>query len=196
MTPRLFEPAIVSITVQPANHYPIADSKSIQTLQDQSVAVSLTGSDEDGDALTFSILSSPAHGTLTGIAPNLTYTPTAGYYGLDSFAYRAKDGQVSSAPAIISITVSPLNRTPIASSKSIQTVEDQPVAVLLSGSGCGRRRFGVQRRQRPKSRDTQRRHNLTYTPAAGYYRIDSFTYTARDAGKFHASHGQHYRASM
>jgi hypothetical protein len=48
--------------------------------------------DPDGDVLVFSRSSNPAAGTLSaGPSSTLTYTPTAGYTGPDSFTYVAKD---------------------------------------------------------------------------------------------------------
>ena len=61
----------------------------------------------DGNPLTFSVATQPAHGTLSGTAPNLTYTPAAGYSGADSFTFVANDGTVNSAPATVNITVNP-----------------------------------------------------------------------------------------
>jgi Ca2+-binding RTX toxin-like protein len=47
--------------------------------------VTLSGSDADGDRITFTVTSGPAHGTLSGSGANLTYTPAANYNGPDSF---------------------------------------------------------------------------------------------------------------
>jgi hypothetical protein len=69
------------------------------------VPIMLTGSDPDGDPLTYAIVTPPSHGTLSGTAPNLTYTPTAGYTGPDSFAFTVNDGHATSAAAQVSITV-------------------------------------------------------------------------------------------
>jgi hypothetical protein len=55
--------------------------------------------------LTYTVVTNPAHGTLTGTAPNLTYTPTTGYTGADSFTFKANDGKVDSNVATVSITV-------------------------------------------------------------------------------------------
>ena len=44
---------------------------------------------------------SPGHGTLSGAAPNFTYTPVNGFSGSDRFAFVANDGQVNSAPGIV-----------------------------------------------------------------------------------------------
>jgi hypothetical protein len=48
---------------------------------------------------------------LSGTAPNLTYTPNAGYFGPDSFTYKANDGTVDSNVATASITVTPVSGT-------------------------------------------------------------------------------------
>ena len=56
----------------------------------------------------------PAHGTLSGTAPNLTYTPAANYNGPDSFTFTVNDGTVDSAAATVSITVTPVNDAPVA----------------------------------------------------------------------------------
>ena len=55
----------------------------------------------------------PANGTLSGVAPNLTYTPNANYNGPDSFAFFAADGQSVSALATVTITVTPVNDPPV-----------------------------------------------------------------------------------
>ncbi|RIK42795.1 MAG: adhesin, partial [Chloroflexi bacterium] len=65
--------------------------------------MTLTASDED--ALTFSVVTPPAHGVLTGVAPNLTYSPDSGFSGNDSFTFRAFDGQSESNLATVTISV-------------------------------------------------------------------------------------------
>jgi hypothetical protein len=44
-------------------------------------------------------VTSPAHGTLSGTAPNVTYTPAANYNGSDSFTFKVNDGALDSTPA-------------------------------------------------------------------------------------------------
>ena len=66
--------------------------------------IQLSASDIDGDTLTYSIID-PLNGSLDGQAPNLTYTPTAGFIGLDSFTFTVSDGIESSLPATVSITI-------------------------------------------------------------------------------------------
>jgi len=51
----------------------------------------------------FKVTTSPAHGTLSGTAPNLTYTPANDYLGVDTFRYTAN----GSAPSTVAITIIP-----------------------------------------------------------------------------------------
>src|SRR5262249_30185483 len=64
-----------------------------------------------------SLVSQPSHGTISNFDPSkgtFVYTPQAGYSGPDSFQYRAQDtfSSANSAPATVSITVTPTPVTP------------------------------------------------------------------------------------
>jgi uncharacterized repeat protein (TIGR02059 family) len=102
----------------PPNAAPTANATSATTTVDQAVSVGLSGSDAETCELAFSIVSGPAHGSLGSIGgsacttggPNtdsasVTYTPTAGYTGPDSFTYRVNDGTTDSTPATASLTI-------------------------------------------------------------------------------------------
>ena len=81
------------VTIIAVNDPPVGVTQSVTTLEDTPKAITLTGSDVDGGALTsYAVTTPPAHGTLSGTAPNLTYTPAADYNGPDSFAFAANDG--------------------------------------------------------------------------------------------------------
>jgi hypothetical protein len=97
--------ATVLIDVTNANDPPTADAQAVGTTPGNPVAVTLTGSDADGDALSFVIMTMPANGTLSGSAPNVTYTPDPGFSGTDAFGFVANDGGVDSAEANVTISV-------------------------------------------------------------------------------------------
>jgi hypothetical protein len=98
----------------PANQPPVAHAQSITTAEDAAIAVTLSGSDADGHALTYRIVSGPAHGALSGTAPGLIYTPAANDNGVDSFTFAVNDGRVESSAATVSITITPGNDAPVA----------------------------------------------------------------------------------
>ncbi|HSP41840.1 MAG TPA: YDG domain-containing protein [Luteolibacter sp.] len=85
---------------------PYAFAQSLTMLKNHSQAIILAGS---SGTMSYSIVTPPAHGTLTGTAPNLTYTPFANYIGLDSFTFKVNNGTSDSAPATVSIEVIPAN---------------------------------------------------------------------------------------
>jgi VCBS repeat-containing protein len=63
-------------------------------------------SDPEGSPLTAVLFSGPEHGTLTlNEDGSFTYTPEEGYAGIDSFLYRAFDGELYSALAAVTIHV-------------------------------------------------------------------------------------------
>ena len=110
---------------------PVADNLMVNTDEDAPVGIVLTASDDDGDSLTYSILDGPDHGTLTGTAPNLTYTPHLDYNGPDSFTFTANDGTDDSNVATVSITLAPVNDVPTASGTTLTATEDGWVEVDL-----------------------------------------------------------------
>ncbi len=60
--------------------------------------------DADGDSLTSVLVSDVSHGSLQlNTDGSFTYTPSAGYSGLDSFTYHASDGRTSSTTATATI---------------------------------------------------------------------------------------------
>jgi VCBS repeat-containing protein len=173
--------ATVTITVNPVNDAPVAQDLSATTDEDTAVGITLTATDVDGDPLTYTVVSGPAHGVLSGTAPNLTYTPAANYNGADSFTYKANDGSLDSNTATVTITVNPVNDAPVAQDLTATTDEDTPVGVALTATDVDGDSLtytvvsgpahGVLSGTAP---------NLTYTPAANYNGADSFTYKAND----------------
>src|SRR5205823_1711289 len=125
--------ATVAITINAVNDPPVANAQSVTTAEDTAKAIVLTASDVEGDTLTYSIVSGPSHGSLSGTAPNVTYTPAANYNGADSFTFKANDGAVDSAAATVSITVTAVNDAPVAANDAYSTNEDTALNVAAAG---------------------------------------------------------------
>ncbi len=120
-----FEDITITVNDVPVNTAPAANNQSKSTNMNTSVPITLTATDADNDPLTYTVVSNPAHGALTGTAPNLTYTPTTGYSGADSFTFKASDGRVDSNTAIVSITVNAAaNTAPVLASIGNKTVNE------------------------------------------------------------------------
>ena len=105
--------ATVSLTVNPVNDAPAADSQSVSTNWNTPVAITLTGSDLETPtaSLTYTVISGPSHGSLSGTGANRNYTPALNYSGPDSFKFTVTDGgdgaspPLTSSEATVSITV-------------------------------------------------------------------------------------------
>ncbi|WP_224365732.1 Ig-like domain-containing protein [Hyalangium versicolor] len=171
----------VSITVTPVNDAPVATSRSLSTPEDTALPIVLTGTDVDGDSLSFALTSQPTHGTLNGTPPNLTYTPAAGYHGADRFTFTVSDGQVTSVPGTISLFVGTGNSGPSASNNAVTTLEDTPVGVKLEGSDPDGDTLSFTITSQPAHGTlTGTPPNLTYTPEANYSGSDSLSFTVSD----------------
>ncbi len=94
------------------DHRPRADSSRQEVMEDNPLAIPLSGSDPDDDPLTCFIATAPSHGTLSGTEPDIIYTPDADYAGSDYFAFNVNDGTSDSLMAIVLITVTATNDAP------------------------------------------------------------------------------------
>jgi photosystem II stability/assembly factor-like uncharacterized protein len=103
----------VALTVFNTNQPPVANALVVAGDEDTPIKITLTGADPDRNALSYSIVSKPARGQLTGVAPDLTYTPDRNYFGADSFTFKVNDGAADSRVATVAITVRPVNDAPV-----------------------------------------------------------------------------------
>ena len=128
--------ATVSITVTAVNNdAPVAQAQSVTTAEDTAKAITLTASDVDGDGLTYTVVSGPTHGTLSGSGASLTYTPAADYNGADSFTFKANDGTADSNVATVAITVTAVNDAPVNSVPGTQTMAKNTNLIFSSRNG-------------------------------------------------------------
>jgi uncharacterized repeat protein (TIGR01451 family) len=67
------------------------------------VSFTLRAVDPEGQPLTFTVVTSPLHGSLSGLPPHLTYTPDPGFAGRDELVFTAGDGELDSAPAVVTL---------------------------------------------------------------------------------------------
>ena len=136
------------IAVTPVNSKPSAAPVTVTATQGVSTAVTLSGSDVETAAanLTYSVVA-PAHGTVSGTAPNLSYKPAAGYIGPDSLTYTVTDAgdptgcgvaallcaaPMTSASATVSITVVKANSTTAIQSSANPSVYGTPVTLTAT----------------------------------------------------------------
>ena len=185
------EPALVTITVNPAIDPPTAVDDSATTNENTAVTIPVTGNDSDpfGAALSISALTQPLHGTSVISGTSIVYTPSAGYIGIDTFTYTVT-GTEGTATATVTVTVVNVNEPPVAVNNAYTTAEDTPLTIAAPGilandsdPDAGDTLAAVLVAGPSNGTVTQSGDgSFVYTPAANFSGADSYTYRARDAG--------------
>jgi len=163
------------------NTPPTAYQNSFTTREDTAIQFTLTGRDPDGDSISFKITSQPTNGSLTGSPPNLTYKPNPEFFGTDSFAFVVNDGRVESKPANVQISVISVNDPPTVNSIKIETDEDKPLDITLTGNDTDNSNLTFKIIDQPKNGAlTGDSPKFTYIPKVEFSGTDSFTFVAND----------------
>lgn len=171
---------------------PLAYDDSFSVPEDTPASVSFPGVLNNDRAratgnLKAVLVTNAAHGTLT-LQPDgsLSYTPAKDFSGMDVFSYAASDGSRLSAPAIVAITVTPVNDPPVAINDRVTFTRDGPIRLsvvtndydvdgqivpgtigIVSPPQNGRITVGTN-------------GVIVYTPTKGFTGSDAFTYVVWD----------------
>jgi VCBS repeat-containing protein len=185
--------ATVTITVV-ASNTPTANSDNYAATQDTTLTIAVPGvltndTDPLGGTLTAAAVGQPAHGSLT-LNPDgsFSYTPASGYTGSDSFTYTGANSATQSAPATVTITVSPPNHPPVAAPDSYSVNENGTLqttaanGVLLNDTDADNQSLTAELISQPAHGNLSLNADGTfvYTPTTNYSGSDSFTYNASD----------------
>ncbi|MCF6391742.1 cadherin-like domain-containing protein, partial [Mycobacterium sp. MBM] len=115
---------------------------------------------------------------------SFTYTPDADFNGTDTFTYTATDGTATSSVETVSITVAPVNDTPVTAGDTFTTDEDTALTgnVLSNDSDTDGDTLTATLVDGPANGTLTLNTDgtFTYTPNADFNGTDSFTYTAGD----------------
>ncbi|MCX6049691.1 MAG: Ig-like domain-containing protein [Chloroflexi bacterium] len=173
--------SIITLTVAAMNDAPAALAQPISTTRNSNVVINLFASDAENDPITYTVVSSPTHGLLSGGVPNLLYTPQQNFVGQDSLQFQARDPQGAATVATISLTVLPTNTAPLADSLILTTSEESAVAVNLTASDADNDALIYTLVTSPTHGLLLGDHvDWVYTPNAGFTGTDTFTFKAND----------------
>ena len=184
----------VTITVSPVNDAPVASPDVVTTPEDVAIAIDVLVNDIDVDntlnGSSLFIVNGPANGTAaikttTGM---ILYTPKKDFIGNDSFTYTVTDAAgAASAPATVTIIVTPVNDVPVASPDAATTPEEIPVSIPVLANDTD-----VDNELDPSSllvlKDPTHGSavvqastgEILYTPSKDFTGNDSFTYNVKD----------------
>ncbi len=178
--------AVLSL-VPPVNTPPAAVDDTAGTSKDVPIDIPVLANDTDanGDTLSITSATDPAHGT-TEINANGTvhYVPDPGYVGGDAFDYTIDDAHGGSDTGSVAVTVAAINNPPVATDDVATTNEDTAtdIAVLSDDTDADGDALSVTSATDPPHGTTSVNGNGTihYVPDANYNGDDTFGYTVSD----------------
>lgn len=124
----------LKMQINPVNDAPVISSRTYHFQEDESIQFDLETSDAENDPLSFTFVSLPSNGTITGTPPNLVFRPDDGFSGLDTLHVKVSDGTNDSETAVITFDVGAVNDVPTAFSQSLVIDEDSFRNILLGGT--------------------------------------------------------------
>lgn len=190
-------PTFVNLFVRSTNSVPATVPDTFTGFEDTQLVVPAPGvlandTDVDGDTITAELYQTTTRGYLSLQADgSFTYSPYSNINGdnIDSFSYRAYDGEDYSAVTTVTINLTPVNDAPIGVPDSYSTTLNTPLVVPAPGVLI----FDFDPEGDPLTAvlvpDSGSLHGLlslnangsfTYTPNTGYTGMDAFSYKAFD----------------
>ncbi|MBL8212194.1 MAG: cadherin-like domain-containing protein [Bryobacterales bacterium] len=135
----------VNCSILIPNRLPTANTRFVSLSEDSPATFPVSGTDPDGDSLSFTLVTPPTKGNVTGFGAgtcsgtpsnctrSVTYTPSANLNGSDSFTFLVNDGEGNSTTATVSLTITAVNDAPVLTAKNF-TVQANMRIVLGAGT--------------------------------------------------------------
>ncbi len=176
--------ATVTMTVTPVNDAPMAQAQSQTLDEDNSLVITLVGSDidNDDDTLQYLITEQVSYGVLEQLTNNSwRYTPEADFNGSDFFLFKVNDGDLDSTEVRVDLTVNAVNDTPTATDISATGEEEIPLTITLNGNDAEGSSLSYQIVKSPVNGNvTVTGNHAVYTGNSNFFGQDSFTYSVSD----------------
>ncbi|ETR65749.1 MAG: hypothetical protein OMM_13765, partial [Candidatus Magnetoglobus multicellularis str. Araruama] len=144
-----FEITVLPVNDQPNNAPPVANGSNNVFDEDKYIYIKLFATDADNDNLTYHLVTHPIHGTITLSDDTVLYIPNPDYNGPDSFTYNVNDGISDSNTATIMLTVYPVYDIPKANLQFVNTTENMPVNITLTGYSPDNKPYTFQIKKQP-----------------------------------------------
>ncbi|MDI1290776.1 MAG: Ig-like domain-containing protein, partial [bacterium] len=171
------------------NSAPVTSPGIVFVAEDVPKTVNFPVTDSTNDPLTITITRQPTMGTLTLVnnstpIPQFTFTPLANVSGADSFSFSVTDGTFT-ATGDVSVTITPVNDAPTATSTNYEVGLNSFVNALLVGGDAADGTAVTFSIVTPPTRGSVTITDAAtgafrYTPNVGYLGLDSFTFKTND----------------
>jgi Tol biopolymer transport system component len=184
------EVANVAITVRAVNDLPVATAATVETNEDTTVGITLAATDVEGDALTFTVVTAPTGGTLSGgTGANRTFVPALNVNGVRSFTFKACDAAGCGDVATVTINIASVNDAPKAVDDFAATDPETTVAfdILANDSDVEGEALTIDSVEAAHGDAVVIDGKLSYTPDEGFTGIDELTYVVVDASEGEAT---------
>jgi len=175
--------ARVELQVEAVNDPPVAQAQTVEVLSGEPNTLQLFATDPDGDSLTFTLVTLPELGMLSGSPPSLIYTAQAGLSGTDSFTFVATDGLLTSEPITVNLSITVPIVPPLAVRQVVAIEEDGQGQVILSATSDREIPFEYRIESHPIYGSLAGTPPmLTYIPSENFDGSDQFTFVAIQEG--------------
>ncbi|HAV1327360.1 TPA: tandem-95 repeat protein, partial [Vibrio parahaemolyticus] len=175
-----------NLDILPINDAPNAENDVITTEEDTAVTIDVLVNDSDveGDVLSIQSASVPSEqGSVDIVDGKLVFTPAENFNGEATITYIVTDGDLTDE-ANVTVTVTPVNDSPVAVDDTVSTQEDTVVTidVLPNDSDVDGDKLSIQSASVPKEQGTVEvvDGKLVFTPAENFNGDAEITYTVTD----------------
>ena len=164
------------------NFIPVADAQTVTAVEQTAKEITLTGSDLDGDAITYSIVDQPTDGIVTLDGATATYTSNSDTATSDSFTFKVNDGELDSETSTVTIEITAVNDVPTVDNQTVTVTENIAKEITLIGSDPDGDAITYSIVDQPTDGTvTLDGTTATYTSNSDTATSDSFTFKANDS---------------
>ncbi|EPS5918153.1 tandem-95 repeat protein [Vibrio parahaemolyticus] len=175
-----------NLDILPINDAPNAKNDVITTEEDTAVTIDVLVNDSDveGDVLSIQSASVPSEqGSVDIVDGKLVFTPAENFNGEATITYIVTDGDLTDE-ANVTVTVTPVNDSPVAVDDTVSTQEDTVVTidVLPNDSDVDGDKLSIESASVPKEQGTVEvvDGKLVFTPEENFNGHAEITYTVTD----------------
>ncbi|HHE0447794.1 TPA: tandem-95 repeat protein [Vibrio parahaemolyticus] len=175
-----------NLDILPINDAPNAENDVITTGEDTAVTIDVLVNDSDveGDVLSIQSASVPSEqGSVDIVDGKLVFTPAENFNGEATISYIVTDGDLTDE-AKVSVTVTPVNDSPVAVDDTTSIQEDTAVTidVLTNDTDVDGDKLSIESASVPKEQGTVEvvDGKLVFTPAENFDGQAEITYTVTD----------------